>query len=240
MPFDLPRRIEAEMLDQLAIDDPRARAARGDMRRINWALATLSIVLRGLDRIVDETAPPRTILELGAGDGSLMLRIAKHRKKRWPNVAVTLLDRQNVVNALTLAGIRATGWEPEVLTIDVDQWLTENDGRHFDLVVANLFIHHFDEATLKRLFAGIAQRSRAFFCCDPRRSQLGRVASHFVALLGAGQVARFDAVASVHAGFRGNELTALWPDRADWIVSDYDAWLFSHCFRAVRKTDARQ
>ena len=223
------------MLDQLAVDDPRARAARGDLRRINWVLSTLAIVLRGLDRIVEQTGPPRTIIELGAGDGSLMLRIAKHRKKKWPNVAVTLLDRQNAVNALTLAGIRAAGWEPEVLTSDVDQWL-DSAGGEADIVIANLFVHHFDDGTLKRMFAGIARKSRAFFCCDPRRSQLARVASHFVALLGAGPVARFDAVASVHAGFRGDELSALWPDRENWTISEGEARLFSHCFCAVRKS----
>jgi cyclopropane fatty-acyl-phospholipid synthase-like methyltransferase len=36
------------------------------------------------------------ILELGAGDGSLMLRLAKQRKGQWPQVAVTLLDRRRV------------------------------------------------------------------------------------------------------------------------------------------------
>ena len=165
----------------------------------------------------------------------MMLRLAKHRKAKWPNVAVTLLDRQNVVNALTLAGIRATGWEPDVLTVDVDQWLAESGTSEVDIVVANLFIHHFDEATLRRMFAGIARKSRAFFCCDPRRSQLARLASHLVALLGAGPVARFDAVASVHAGFRGNELSALWPEPDRWNISEYDARFLSHCFVAVRR-----
>jgi hypothetical protein len=235
MPFDLPRRIEPELLDQLPADDPRARAARSDLRRINWVLSTRKIVLAGLDRIVRQSAPPRTILELGAGDGSLMLRIAKHRKAQWPNVAVTLLDRQNASNALTLAGIRSTGWEPEVLTIDIDDWMTWNDTRTWDLIVANLFIHHFSDDVLKRLFSAIAARSRAFFCCEPRRSQLGRVASHFVALLGAGPVTRFDAVASIHAGFRENELSALWPDPANWTIVESDARLFSHCFAAMRK-----
>ena len=235
MPFDLPRRVEPEMLDQLAVDDPRARRTRSDMRRINWVLSTFSIVLRGLDRIVQQTSPPLSILELGAGDGSLMLRIAKHRKAKWPKVHVTLLDRLTATNALTLAGIRATGWEPEVITVDVDEWLAAPPDRSWDIVIANLFVHHFDEAMLTRLFAGIAARSRAFLCCEPRRSQLGRLASHFVALLGAGPVARFDAVASVHAGFRGSELSALWPDRENWNVSEFDARLFSHCFCAVRK-----
>ncbi|MEO7760711.1 MAG: hypothetical protein ABIS68_02235 [Casimicrobiaceae bacterium] len=232
--LDLPRRVEPEMLDRLAVDDPRAQRSRADLKRINKVMATLAIVNGGLDRLPLASAP-RTILELGAGDGSLMLRIAKQRKLVWPSVAVTLLDRQESVDPLVLAGIRAMGWHAGVMTIDVDDWLRERISRQWDIVIANLFVHHFDTDALRRLLAGIAQRSRAFFCCEPRRSASALVGSRLVGVLGAGPVTRSDAVASVHAGFRGDELTALWPDRAQWDVREYDAGLFSHCFGAVRR-----
>lgn len=228
---DLPRRVEPEWLDRLAADDPRARRTRHDLRRINRAMSTLSIVVDGLDRLVDGRVP-KTILDLGAGDGSLMLRVAKQRKSRWPDVAVTLLDRQKSVDALTLAGIRATGWRSDIVTADVLEWLAAPATSRWDLVVANLFVHHFTDEQLARLFAGLASRARAFFCCEPRRSRFALTGSRLVGLLGAGPVARFDAVTSVHAGFTGGELTALWP--ADgWRMNEYDAGLFSHCFAAV-------
>src|SRR4051794_3460879 len=119
---DLPRRVEPEWLDRLAGDDPQARRTRHDLRRINRAMRTLSIVLDGLDQ-VSQSVAPKTILDLGAGDGSLMLRVAKQRKVRWPHVAVTLLDRQASIDALTLAGIRATGWQPDIVTADVLDWI---------------------------------------------------------------------------------------------------------------------
>ena len=59
-------------------------------------MATLSIVLRALDRGTAGFVP-RTLLELGAGDGSMMLRLARRRARRWPDVRVTLLDRLQVV-----------------------------------------------------------------------------------------------------------------------------------------------
>jgi hypothetical protein len=228
---DLPRRVEPEWLDRLAADDPQARRTRHDLRRINRAMSTLSIVVDGLDRLVAGNAP-KTILDLGAGDGSLMLRVAKQRKSRWPNAAVTLLDRQKSVDALTLAGIRATGWQPDVVTADVLDWIAAPATSRWDLVVANLFVHHFTDEQLVPLFAGLATRARAFFCCEPRRSRFALTSSRLVGLLGAGPVARFDAVTSVHAGFTGSELGALWP--ADgWRTNEYDARLFSHCFGAV-------
>ena len=234
----LPRRVEPEWLDRLAPDDPLARRTRSDLKRLNRAMWTLSIMLAGLDRIAAREKP-RTILDLGAGDATLMLRIAKQRKNRWPKVAVTLLDRQHHANALTLAGIRATGWEPNVLTTDIVEWLAMPTTSTWDVATANLFVHHFDDDAIALMFAGIASRCRAFFCCEPRRSRFALAGSRMVGLLGAGKVTRFDAVVSVRAGFRGDELSALWPRGDEWALSEYDAALFSHCFVAVRTRDAR-
>ena len=59
--------------------------------------------------------------------------------------------------------------------------------------------------------------------------------SHLIGLLGAGPVTREDAVLSVRAGFRARELSDLWPNRENWILHEYPAGLFSHCFLAIRK-----
>jgi 2-polyprenyl-3-methyl-5-hydroxy-6-metoxy-1,4-benzoquinol methylase len=232
--LELPRRVEPELLDELPADDPRARRTRLDLRRINRAMATLAIVLDGVDRIAGDT-PPRSILDIGAGDGSLTLRIAKRRRTRWPKVAITLLDRHKAADPLTLAGIEATGWQPESITVDVFDFLAAPPTRSWDIIIANLFVHHFADDALRRLLGGIAERCRGFFCCDPRRSALALTGSHLLGLLGAGAVARADAVKSVHAGFRGSELSDAWPDKAQWNLREYDAGLFSHCFAAVRK-----
>jgi hypothetical protein len=68
MTLSLPRRVEREMLDALAAEDPRSQRSRQDLRRIQWAMATLPIVQQALDRGTSDFVP-RTLLELGAGDG---------------------------------------------------------------------------------------------------------------------------------------------------------------------------
>src|SRR5664279_4124730 len=123
MDLSLARRIEPELLDGLAADNPRARRSRDDLQRIHWAMATLPIVERALDRGTSGFEP-RTLLELGAGDGSRMMRLAQKRAVSWPNVRVTLLDRLNLVAPQTLNGIREVGWTPTVVTMDVFDWLT--------------------------------------------------------------------------------------------------------------------
>ena len=234
MQLTLQRRVEPEVLDDLAADDPRAQRSREDLRRIHRFMATLAIIRRGLDR---GTAgfQPRTVLELGAGDGSMMLRLAGQRAARWPDVRVTLLDRLNLVPPSALDGLRRAGWTPSVVAMDVFDWLAISDERRWDVVYANLFVHHFAGAELRHLLADIAARARVFLCCEPRRTRLPLAGSHLIGLLGAGPVTRKDAVLSVRAGFRARELSELWPDRERWTLREYSAGLFSHCFLAVRK-----
>jgi len=230
---NLPRRVQPEVLDALSADDRAAKRARRDLRRLHHAMGTLPILLRALDHVAGRCTM-RTMLELGAGDGSLMLRVAQRRAARWPGVAVTLLDRQRVVEERTMQGLRALGWTPSVVTADVFDWLERPGVARWDVIVANLFVHHFASPDLSRLLSMIAVRTLAFVCCEPRRSPVALLGSELIALLGAGPVAREDAVLSVHAGFRGQELTAAWPQDGGWRLLEYPAGLFSHCLLALR------
>ena len=234
MDLSLTRRVEQELLDGLSADDPRARRSREDLRRIHRAMGTMTTVERALHRGTSGFVP-KTLLELGCGDGSLMLRLARKRAARWPNLHVTLLDRLNLVDPRTLDGIREAGWTPAVVEMNVFEWLARRDDSRWDVVLATLFVHHFASAELQRLLAGAAARTRVFLCCEPRRSAFALAGSHMVGLLGAGPVTQQDAVSSVHAGFRAQELSNLWPDRQDWVMSEHAAGLFSHCFLARRK-----
>ena len=234
MDLSLPRRVESEILDRLAAEDPRAQRSRDDLRRIHRAMTTLAIVQRALDRGASGFVP-RTLLELGAGDGSLMLRLARRRASRWPGLRVTLLDQLDLVAPQTLDGMREVGWTPRVEMMDVFEWPAKRDDARWDVIVANLFVHHFSSDELEGLLVGIAARARVFFCCEPRRCALALAGSHMIGLLGAGPVTRHDAVSSVHAGFCAQELSSIWPDQRDWVVKEYPAGLFSHCFLAVRK-----
>ena len=230
----LSRRVEPELLDQLPASDHDAQRSRADLRRLHRFMGTLAIGSSALDRAT-AGVDPRSLLELGAGDGSLMLRLARKRAKRWPDVKVTLLDRVDIVPPATLEAIRAIGWKPTVVTADVFDFLAIHDESRWNVIWANLLLHHFERDELAGLLADIAQRTSVFVCCEPRRALLPLLSSHLVALTGAGRVTRHDALASVRAGFRARELSRLWPNRKDWLLHEYPAGFFSHCFMAIRK-----
>jgi|SRR5690242_16950388 len=229
----LPRRVEPEILDYLPEADPRAIRARKDLRRINRAMAAQTILCRGIDAAT-RGRPPRCIVELGAGDGTLLLRVARCRATKWPGVKATLVERQDLVSPETRDGFATLGWKLHVVTRDVFDWVDQTPPVVHDLLFANLFLHHFAGDALERLLSGIAARSAAFVACEPRRAAAALLGSHLVGLLGCNAVTRNDAVLSVHAGFRNAELTAAWPTAGAWEIDEYPAGLFTHCFLASR------
>ncbi len=232
----MPRRVEPELLDALSADDPRAVRSRRDLRRINRLMRNQAVLGNALDDIVREAGPgPVRLIELGAGDGTLLLRLARSRAMRWPKVKLGLLDMQLVVRAETLIDYRDHGWDAQVVGADIFDWFAQSEPGDAPIVVANLFVHHFDGERLQALLHGIAGRARAFVCCEPRRSRLALAGSRLLGLVGCNDVTRHDAVVSVRAGFFGNELTALWPDRDAWTLQESLAAPFGHRFVAVRK-----
>ena len=251
----MTRIVVAEVLDGLAERDPSAMRSRRDLRRVHRAMGTRGIVLRSLRATAlygrARRAPaPLRVLELGAGDGSLMLGVAGALRGLWPAVELTLLDRRDVVEPSTVARYAERGWSATPLVTDVLAWAA-NDGNplrashaappRWDLIVANLFLHHFEGALLATLLSAIAARTGCFLACEPRRARVALAGSHLVGLLGANAVTREDAVTSVHAGFRDREISDLWPAHAaHWTLAETPAGLFSHCFRAERTDDVMQ
>lgn len=227
-----PRLLASEILDELHEDDPRAIRSRQDLRRINRFMGTAGIIAHALRA---DTAVPRRIIEFGAGDGILMLRLAKWLAPHWPGVHVVLLDRQPCITPRTRDAFARTGWSLEVSRADVADWVSGSVHGRFDIALANLFIHHFDDEQISRLFNALGARTDVFVACEPWRAPWPLFGSHLVGLLGANEVTRSDAVASVKAGFQGKELSQLWPASPSWRLTERRAGLFSHVFTAHRR-----
>ena len=226
----MQRRVVTEWLDELDPLDPRAVRSRQNLQRVNKLMGNL----RTVAMVLEVHAPPHLerIVELGGGDGTFLLRLARRMASRWPRVRVTLVDRLDLVAESTRSQIRQLGWELETVQAEAGDWLAADHGK--GLVIANLFLHHFASEQLSWLLRRAAQSAEAFVACEPRRSLISLTASAGLGLLGCNAVTRHDAVVSVRAGFAGKELSALWPCDGGWVTSEGSAGLFSHCFTAVR------
>jgi hypothetical protein len=231
------RVVEPERLDELPPADPRAIGSRTDLRRLNFIMGHARILSRAFRRHLDETlgrSQPLRLVELGAGDGTLLLRLARRWSARGVSAEVTLLDRQKLVSTETRQEFVALNWPIESVATDVFTWL-EQPFPTADVMLANLFLHHFPENLLGTLVRLAAARTDLFIACEPRRSSLALTASRWLWLMGCNAITQHDAVVSVRAGFAGHELSALWPADAGWRLSEQPADWFSHCFIAKHR-----
>lgn len=231
------RRVVApELLDTLPPGDRQAVSSRADLRRLNFIMGHASFLTRAFGQ-QHEANPvpsrPLRLVELGAGDGSLLLRLARRWSVLGVTAEVTLLDRQNLVSAATRRAFAALQWSVESVAADVFAWLN-SPAPIADVMLANLFLHHFPDERLAALLRLAAARTNVFLACEPRRSPLALTAARSLALLGCNGVTRHDAVVSVHAGFAGPELSALWPQPKEWELNEESVGLFSHGFFAQR------
>lgn len=226
-----PRLLEPEWLDELPAGDARAVRSRADLRRVNAVMGNARLISGFLRNNLEKEKPLR-VADLGAGDGTLALSVA--RRLRRPRVRLTLVDRAPVVHGITLDELAELGWHTSIAAADVFDFLAE-PREPLDAIFVNLFLHHFDDARLERLLAALAARTRLFVACEPRRAALALAGSRLLWVLGCNDVTRHDAVVSVRAGFVEREITSLW--RAPgWQIEEKGAWPFSHLFGACAAT----
>ena len=221
------RRVQPEILDELPADDPRAIQSRRDLQKVNTVLGHTGMMTRAV-----RSAPaPRLVVELGCGDGTFLLRVAQALALRPPMRAI-LVDRRPFLNAATLEGFAAAGWEIDIFESDVFEWLCRPRAEMADVTLVNLFLHHFRDAELANLLNLAAQQTRRFVACEPRRSRTSLAGASLLRLIGCNDVTMHDADVSVRAGFRDRELSALWPPDDGWQLTERRAGLFSHNFIA--------
>jgi hypothetical protein len=229
----MKRVVQSELLDVLPSTDPRAVRSRRDLRRLNGLMGNHAILAKALQVTVNGSSP-HTLTDVGAGDGQFLLRVARLLAAHWPDLEITLLDQRETVADSTLAEFADLGWRAHTLVRDVRDW-ADRDNAIADIVVANLFLHHFAERELSLLLCAIARKARVFVAVEPRRGVWPLLCSRLIWMIGCNSVTSYDAPVSVHAGFNGRELSALWPHGDAWELIETNTGAFSHLFTARRK-----
>jgi hypothetical protein len=226
------RNVQAEWLDELPPAQVEAQASRRDLRRINRLMGHLSF----FEKVWSQTGADRwctRMVDLGGGDGTLLLGLLRRlpTKPRF----VVLLDRQPVISGKTLGAIERLGCQVQVEAVDAFDWLGQSAAIPGTFILTNLFLHHFEQEALGRLLGLIRGQCQGFVACEPRRGFQGLCGSYLLGLIGCNAVTRHDAVISVRAGFRGDDLSLLWPPDGAWEVRERPAGLFTHLFWAHTK-----
>ena len=204
----MDRHLEPEWLDHLPAVDPAAVRSRADLRRINFLMGNERWILRSLARF--PAAMARGLHEWGSGDGGLLLRVAK-RHPRAHLTAFDLAPRPRFDDA-------------------TDGHIDWRQGDLFaappgkgGVLVANLFLHHFDVEALRKLGRRCAGYQVLLFN-EPDRARLplalGGLMHPFV-----NHVTRHDMRVSILAGFRHGEIQRLLGLAAhQWRFEETSTW----------------
>jgi len=223
-----------ELLDVLPPQDSSALRSRRDLRRLNALMGHAKIMAGALQEDIPSPGV-QELVELGAGDGHFLLSVARRLNGRWRGTRAIFVDRLNTLDPQTCDQLSRRGWSVKAEIAEAAAWLRDAPPEKSRTIVSNLFFHQFQTEELiemLRLAAGSASRVIAL---EPRRSWLPRFCGRWLWVIGCGPVTRHDAHISIRAGFAGSELSALWPDKKNWMLTERPAGLFSHLFIARRK-----
>jgi protein-L-isoaspartate O-methyltransferase len=143
------RHIVPEILDGLSADDRDALASRRDLTWIN-ALMLQSWLMAGLLKR-HLSAPPKRVLEIGAGDGAFTLSLARRMGSAWRGVELVMVDQADLLTSARREDLAKLGWRVEPIVSDVFAWLAQSGNDEFDVVYSNLFLHHFSSEELRNL-----------------------------------------------------------------------------------------
>jgi len=176
-----------------------------DLWRINRWLGGVASNLRLLEYFFACAGMhPRHILDVGAGDGRLAAYLANTLRRRGRHVQVSVLDRR--LSHLQHARPAAGGLPP----VAGDALMLPFADNSFDVVMCNLFFHHFTGDRAERLLENLGAVAReAVLVNDLERSLLPYLFIRCARPFTRSRLSRHDALASVRQAYRPGELAAI-------------------------------
>lgn len=213
----MERLIEQELLDSLHAEDPSAMRSRRELRLINAIMGNHRWLETEIRRRIQ---PGWRVLELGSGDGTFGSRLVA----------------KGVCEEAQLAGMdiapRPARWPAAATWIQGD--VRANDWPDAEIVVANLFLHHFEMPTLAQLGSRLPKGCRVLLASEPARRSLHLAQGRLLAILTLfGPVTRHDMLASIRAGFLRDELGQSL-GISNWNCRSTDTVFGAHRLRAER------
>lgn len=186
----LPRKVVPELLDSLPHDCAEAVRSRRDLAMINAIMGNHRCILRHCKHELSRPGSSiKQIIEIGAGDGQLSAALQRQHP-------------QTPVSAIDLAP-RPTQLDEKICWRQEDLFKAEIDSQD-SLIVANLFLHHFDDDQLRGLSEKFANCS-SFISVEPQRSRRAMALTNLLRL-SVNQVTWHDMRVSIRAGFHRKEL----------------------------------
>ena len=194
-----------EWLDEDQGTPEEIRRSLEDLWRINRRLGGVSSCLRLLDHFFSRTgAHPVRILDVGSGDSRLAAHLRQELERRNIRAEFTVLDRR--LSHLDGGRPVAAGLRPVVADVFSLPFLEHS----FDVVMCNLFLHHFSGEQAQLLLRCLAAVAReAVLINDLERHVLPYLFIRFAIPFTRSRITRNDGPASVRQAYTREELAGL-------------------------------
>jgi hypothetical protein len=187
----LHREVLPELLDSLPHEDPAVVRSRAELKLINRIMGNHRWLCR---EIAARSASGGRVLELGAGEGGLHAEIRERSAGAvWQWFAVDLAPQPEE-------------WPPGAIWHqgDLFQMAELPDA---EVLVANLFLHHFHEPALRWIGEHLPEQCRMVLASEPLRSRRSLLQGQlFSKIADLSWVTRHDMDRSIRAGFVNREL----------------------------------
>lgn len=200
----IQRIISREILDDDSVSPQDLPVILDDLWRINRWCGGVSGSLRLLKRFFARKGRrPVRILDVGAGDGRVAAALSQRLKKLNVETKFFALDRRfsHLCDRFPAQG-------PARVVADALQLPFRPAS--FDIVMSNLFLHHFSgEAAKEIIRAMVEMASEAVLINDLDRRWLPYFLIRYAPLLARNRISRLDGAASVRQAYARRELVCL-------------------------------
>ena len=215
------RTVKPEILDLLPESHPDALHNRRDLLIFNHLMGNFRWFYGELNK---RLADNDRLLEIGAGLGDL---------GRW--LYPRVLNRQDVLFDGLDRWSRPPHW-PELWNWHQVDLRSFNGYDRYNIILANLVLHQFEDHELQQLGQAIGKRARLILISEPARRKLHLLQVKLATILGTSYVTKHDARVSIEAGFINDELPRLLGlDLKHWECNCEVGFLGQYRMIAVRK-----
>ncbi|MGH9470941.1 MAG: methyltransferase domain-containing protein [Terriglobia bacterium] len=201
----MQRIVSNEILDSGLVSPQELQTSFDDLWRINRWFGGVSGTLQLLERVLARTGlrAPR-VLDVGGGDARLAARLRDELGRRGVRSEFVVLDRN--VSHLRVLATPADA----VLRVAADALQPPFHDSSFDVVMCNLFLHHFSgPAAASLLRAMLAMAGGAVVVNDLDRRLFAYLLIRYATFLTRSPIARQDGAASVRQAYTPAEIAAM-------------------------------
>lgn len=200
---------EIELMDDLNIGGALLYDTVDKIARINRLLGGQRAQIKGVDRLLKniDTNQQIRIVDLGCGNGAMLRALALYGRKNKLKLDLLGLD----ANGHTVAYAEKLSIDfNEISYQKVDVFSNDFDTITYDIAIATLFIHHFNDGEISSLVQQLSAKANyGVIINDLHRHQLAYYLFGLFSLFYGNKMTRHDGAISILRGFKKQELVAL-------------------------------